>query len=236
MQVIVCLIRRRVQIAYVRALLVTLLFIPLHHLSTMPPRKKVKTDHVHEGATTGTRRTTRANSKAANTVTAEASDVQPTVAASVAPAVVKLRRGCLKEIPNFAVEIQLMVCLSPVAFRIHLITTRLDLWKLTPAGSFQFVSHLQGIPRLLPASQQRSPLGGGFGERRRFARETAVLEYPSVHPLALLDALPCKTFEHHIVICLYSTFTCRTVVAPTSARLYGRGLLVTVPIVCRKCE
>lgn len=80
----------------------------------MPPRKKIKIDHTQEGATASTRRTTRASSKAANAVTTvEASNVQPPLlvaAASVVPAVVKLRRGCLKEIPNFAVEIQLMVC------------------------------------------------------------------------------------------------------------------------------
>ncbi|KAM5534510.1 hypothetical protein V8D89_011842 [Ganoderma adspersum] len=75
----------------------------------MPPRKKVKTDHIQEGPTTTPRRTTRASNKAANVVTPDALDVQPPPVTSVAPAVVKLRRGCLKEIPNFAVEIQLMI-------------------------------------------------------------------------------------------------------------------------------
>ncbi|KAI1796802.1 hypothetical protein LXA43DRAFT_879509 [Ganoderma leucocontextum] len=75
----------------------------------MPPRKKVKTDHVQEDATTSTRRTTRASTKASNTVTADASSSDQPPVASVTPHVVKLRRGCLKEIPNFAVEIQLMI-------------------------------------------------------------------------------------------------------------------------------
>ncbi|KAI1790226.1 hypothetical protein LXA43DRAFT_891288 [Ganoderma leucocontextum] len=76
----------------------------------MPPRKKVKTAHAQESATTSTRRTTRASSKPSNSVTADASSSdQPPVASPVAPHVVKLRRGCLKEIPNFAVEIQLMI-------------------------------------------------------------------------------------------------------------------------------
>ncbi len=87
----------------------------------MPPRKKVKIDHTQEGGPASTRRTTRASSKAATAVTTvEASNVQPPVlaaTASVAPAVVKLRRGCLKEIPNFAVEIQLMVCMPKYLLR-----------------------------------------------------------------------------------------------------------------------
>ncbi|KAM5534525.1 hypothetical protein V8D89_011857 [Ganoderma adspersum] len=79
----------------------------------MPPRKKLKTAHVQEGATAPTRRTTRTSSKAANAVTADTSDVQPPTVASMAPSVVKLQRGCFKEIPNFAVEIQLVNCGCP---------------------------------------------------------------------------------------------------------------------------
>ncbi len=90
----------------------------------MPPRKKVKTDHVQDDVTI-TRRTTRASSKAANSVTAGASKEDQLPVASV----VKLRRGCLKEIPNFAVEIQLMVCLTPFVLRMYLIVDlqRVDL-------------------------------------------------------------------------------------------------------------
>ncbi|PIL24846.1 hypothetical protein GSI_12732 [Ganoderma sinense ZZ0214-1] len=76
----------------------------------MPPRKKLKVNHAQEGATTNTRRSTRASSKVATptTIATDASNAQPPVA-SAAPTVVKLRRGCLKDIPNFAVEIQLMI-------------------------------------------------------------------------------------------------------------------------------
>ncbi|PIL24835.1 hypothetical protein GSI_12721 [Ganoderma sinense ZZ0214-1] len=76
----------------------------------MPPRKKAKIDHPQEGTTTSTGRTTRARSKAANAVTAaDASDVQPPDVASAAPGAAKLQRGCLKDILNFAIEIQLMI-------------------------------------------------------------------------------------------------------------------------------
>lgn len=102
----------KAQVAYARTLFATLLFDHVHYhlLSTMPPCKKLKTAHFQEGQTTPTSRITRA-SKAANVVIAVASDVQPLTIASVAPSAAKLRRGCLKEIPNFAVEIQLMVCM-----------------------------------------------------------------------------------------------------------------------------
>ena len=90
------------------------LFDRIHHLlpSPMPPRKKVKVDHAEAGAMANTRRATRASNKVASVVVAvdAASNDQPLVA-SVVPTVLRLRRGCLKEIPNFAVEIQLMVCM-----------------------------------------------------------------------------------------------------------------------------
>lgn len=103
----------RASMLNVRALLATPLFNRTHHLLfTMPPRKKLKTDHVEEGLTTTSRRSTRTTNKATNVKTPNAPGVQPPVTSSV-PAVVKLRRGCLKEIPNFAIEIQLMVGLLP---------------------------------------------------------------------------------------------------------------------------
>ncbi|PIL24836.1 hypothetical protein GSI_12722 [Ganoderma sinense ZZ0214-1] len=71
----------------------------------MPPRKKVKTDALQEGPTAGLRRSTRTSSKASNAASANTPpDIQPPVTS-----VVKLRRGCLKDIPNFAIEIQLMI-------------------------------------------------------------------------------------------------------------------------------
>lgn len=125
---------------------------PRHFSSTMftsssplptPSRKKAKTDHIRDVSTTSTPRTTRTSDKATNTVTTNMSNDRPRVALG-ALNVVKLRRGRLGEIPNFAVEIQLMVWLGrpqqlyEVHFPTYKTCTRKELVRRLSAGRFDF--------------------------------------------------------------------------------------------------
>lgn len=167
--------------AVARALLATLLFDYIHHslLSTMIPRKRARTNHAHDGAihTSDFTAGAIAISEIVKTVTRATTSISTTTPKgepliSVAQTAVKLRRGCLKEIPNFAVEIQLMVCLTLTPYSSDfkfLIMRLLDLRELTPSRSFKSVSYIQDIPQLLFASEQRGALGGGCEECRRLA-------------------------------------------------------------------